>query len=548
MRALAYVTAASLDFAQRHPDEKVRKEHRAFVELMIPVVKGWCTEKRGRALLDRAASLRRHGLHRRDRNRAAVPRRAHHDDLRRHDRDSGARLGRAQADPRHGRDGDASSERRSRPSRKSAAKRATTPAVKAIGEALGAAVRSARRSVAVDRDERDGRSARSVRVRRSLPQACGASSRAAGRWRAPPQIAAEKIAAGDAESEFYRAKLATAAFYATHVLSQSAWLARQIVDGSADVMALTEDTARPRSQERGAGLRPRRADRNGRSTQSFDAAEVEIVVLTLDNPPVNALSFAFSAQLLAAMEAPMTDADVDAIVFTGANGLFSGGADVNDFNAEPPDPDAKTCATSSPRSSASDKTYAAAIDGSALGGGLELALACDYRVATKRSKLGLPEIKLGLLPGAGGTQRLPRLIGAQAALEFALRGKGHTAEARSRTRHARRGRRRRRRRGRDRAARPGGRREAPHLAAPAFLGKGISPQAGPFVASQAHKMVPPEENGGFAAHKLIDAVEAAVELPFAFGLAREGAAIRRIGSFAPVGRAAPHLFRRTRAE
>ena len=89
----------------------------------------------------------------------------------------------------------------------------------------------------------------------------------------------------------------------------------------------------------------------------------------------------------------------------------------------------RACATSSPRSSAATKPFAAAIDGNALGGGLELALACDYRVATKRSKVGLPEIKLGLIPGAGGTQRLPRLIGAQAALDFALRGKNHSAQA-----------------------------------------------------------------------------------------------------------------------
>ena len=78
MRALAYVTAAALDFANKSPDEKVRKEHKAFVELMIPVVKGWCTENVDRPVLHRAADLRRHGLHRRDRHRAAISRRAHH--------------------------------------------------------------------------------------------------------------------------------------------------------------------------------------------------------------------------------------------------------------------------------------------------------------------------------------------------------------------------------------------------------------------------------------------------------------------------------------
>ena len=77
---------------------------------------------------------------------------------------------------------------------------------------------------------------------------------------------------------------------------------------------------------------------------------------------------------------------------------------------------------------ASVKVHVAAIDGNCLGGGFELSLACDYRVATPGAKLGLPEIKLGLLPGAGGTQRLPRLIGARAALEFMLKGSSISAE------------------------------------------------------------------------------------------------------------------------
>jgi 3-hydroxyacyl-CoA dehydrogenase len=276
-------------------------------------------------------------------------------------------------------------------------------------------------------------------------------------------------------------------------------------------------------------------------TQSFDAAAGrKIVVLTLDNPPVNALSFAFSARVLAALETALTDPDVAAIVFAGANGIFSGGADVNDFNA-PPDPGAKSVRDVIAAVERSDKPFAAAIDGSALGGGLELALACDYRVATKRSKLGLPEIKLGLIPGAGGTQRLPRLIGAQAALDFALRGKNHTAQA-----------------ARELGildevvegdavaatiallGRAGGEKRRISRRR-AFLGKEISPQAGPFLTSQAHKMVPPEERGGFAAHKLIDAVEAALELPFAFGLAREARLFEELAR-SPQSAALRHIF------
>jgi 3-hydroxyacyl-CoA dehydrogenase len=245
-------------------------------------------------------------------------------------------------------------------------------------------------------------------------------------------------------------------------------------------------------------------------------------VVTLDNPPVNALSFAYSAELLEAVRAAEADANVRAVVFTGANGLFSGGADVNDFSTEPT-PETKTVRDVIAAVEAGTKTYVAAIDGNALGGGLELSLACDYRIATKASKLGLPEIKLGLLPGAGGTQRLPRLIGAQAALEFMLKGSSNPAEKALKL-------------GvldelvdgdvvdaavalAERALASEPKRRV--SARKAIIGKGITAQAGPFVVSAAHKMVPPEENGGYAAHKLIDAVEAAVELPFAFGIARE---------------------------
>ena len=109
-----------------------------------------------------------------------------------------------------------------------------------------------------------------------------------------------------------------------------------------------------------------------------------------------------------AIEAAHADDSVEAIVFAGANGLFSGGADVNDFNNELP-AGAVTIRDVIGAVELSIKPHIAAIDGVALGGGLELALACDYRIATPRSKLGLPEIKLGLLPGAGGTQRLPQM-------------------------------------------------------------------------------------------------------------------------------------------
>ncbi len=126
-------------------------------------------------------------------------------------------------------------------------------------------------------------------------------------------------------------------------------------------------------------------------------------------------------ELVPLVEAAAADPAVTTVIFTGANGFFSGGADVNDFST-PPAADTKTIRNVIEAVEKSDKTFVAAIDGSALGGGFELALACDYRVATSKSRVGLPEIKLGLLPGAGGTQRLPRLVGANDALQMMLKG------------------------------------------------------------------------------------------------------------------------------
>jgi 3-hydroxyacyl-CoA dehydrogenase len=140
-----------------------------------------------------------------------------------------------------------------------------------------------------------------------------------------------------------------------------------------------------------------------------------IRLITLDNPPVNALSIVLCGQLIGAVEAAESDASVSTVIFSGANRVFSGGADVKDF-------DTLLSAFTSGERPNGTKTYVAAIDGNALGGGFELALASDYRVATPSSRVGLPEIKLGLLPGAGGTQRLPRLIGANDALQFMLKG------------------------------------------------------------------------------------------------------------------------------
>ena len=267
-----------------------------------------------------------------------------------------------------------------------------------------------------------------------------------------------------------------------------------------------------------------------------------IRIITLDNPPVNALSFAYSAELLKAVQAAEADSGIRAVIFAGANGLFSGGADVNDFSTEPT-PETKTIRDVIAAIEAGKKTYVAAIDGTCMGGGLELSLACDYRICTTRSKLGLPEIKLGLLPGAGGTQRLPRLIGAQDALQMMLKGETVRGEDAKKKRIV------------DEVVADNVVDAAIGLASKHVdsapkrrvsemkveLGAGMQAFAVPFVVASAHKMVPPEDNGGFAAHKLIDAVEGAFELPFARGLAREARLFEELVRSAPSA-ALRHVF------
>ncbi|VVM58486.1 3-hydroxyacyl-CoA dehydrogenase NAD-binding domain-containing protein [Pseudomonas fluorescens] len=149
--------------------------------------------------------------------------------------------------------------------------------------------------------------------------------------------------------------------------------------------------------------------------------EGSLALIGLANVPVNALGQALREQLLEACERAAADASVKAIILHGEGAVFSAGADIGEFG--------KAASSAEPglsnllvRLTEIDKPLIAAIGGVALGGGLELALACGYRVAEAGARLGLPEIKLGLLPGAGGTQRLPRLIGAVAALEMVASG------------------------------------------------------------------------------------------------------------------------------
>jgi 3-hydroxyacyl-CoA dehydrogenase len=145
----------------------------------------------------------------------------------------------------------------------------------------------------------------------------------------------------------------------------------------------------------------------------------DVLVVVSNNPPVNALGQAVRAGLKREIEAGLADDGVKAIVMRCDGRTFFAGADITEFGKPPQGPSLPETLDAM---EASDKPVVAAIHGTALGGGCEVALACHYRVAVPSAKLGLPEVKLGLIPGAAGTQRLPRLVGAEAALPLVVGG------------------------------------------------------------------------------------------------------------------------------
>ena len=144
-----------------------------------------------------------------------------------------------------------------------------------------------------------------------------------------------------------------------------------------------------------------------------------VALMTIDNPPVNPLSSGVRQGLHDGLTQALADDAVAAIVLTGAGRAFIAGADISEFGGKSEGPSLGDCLAAMDNSS---KPIVAAINGTAFGGGLEVALCCHYRVIAPSAPVGLPEVKLGLLPGAGGTQRLPRLIGAEKALSFILSG------------------------------------------------------------------------------------------------------------------------------
>ena len=147
----------------------------------------------------------------------------------------------------------------------------------------------------------------------------------------------------------------------------------------------------------------------------------KVAVITMNNPPVNGLGYDNRVGIAQGIAAAQLDANVKAIVVTGSGRAFSGGADINEFGSPraTAEPNLLTLISAL---EASTKPTVAAVHGICMGGGLELALACHYRAAAPGAQVALPEVKIGLIPGAGGTQRLPRVLGVENALNMIVTG------------------------------------------------------------------------------------------------------------------------------
>ncbi|KAL0434041.1 UNVERIFIED_CONTAM: Glyoxysomal fatty acid beta-oxidation multifunctional protein MFP-a [Sesamum latifolium] len=165
----------------------------------------------------------------------------------------------------------------------------------------------------------------------------------------------------------------------------------------------------------------------GRTT--LDVGADGVAIITIINPPVNSLSFDVLNSLKDTCEQALRRDDVKAVVITGAQGKFSGGFDISAFgkiqdkSVQAPKPGFVSLEILNDVVAAAKKPFVAAVDGLALGGGLEVAMACHARISTPHAQLGLPELQLGIIPGFGGTQALPRLVGIAKALEMMLTSK-----------------------------------------------------------------------------------------------------------------------------
>ncbi|XP_066362494.1 glyoxysomal fatty acid beta-oxidation multifunctional protein MFP-a-like [Miscanthus floridulus] len=162
-----------------------------------------------------------------------------------------------------------------------------------------------------------------------------------------------------------------------------------------------------------------------RGTTTMEVRADGVAVITISNPPVNALSLDVIASMQRNYAEALSRNDIKAIVLTGAKGRFCGGFDISAFGNKPKNEKPGSMSIDFLTDIVEDahKPSVAAIDGIALGGGLELAMVCHARISTPSAQLGLPELQLGIIPGMGGTQRLPRLVGLPKALEMMLMSK-----------------------------------------------------------------------------------------------------------------------------
>jgi 3-hydroxyacyl-CoA dehydrogenase len=182
----------------------------------------------------------------------------------------------------------------------------------------------------------------------------------------------------------------------------------------------TSPLARKAASQRNSSSKPRNnfKERSVNEVVKLERHDV-IGIVTVNNPPVNALSAAVRGGILDCVKQAIADPALKAIVLSCAGRTFIAGADITEFGKPPKPPGLHEVLVEMDNS---PKPIVAAIHGTALGGGLEVALTCHFRVAVKDARLGLPEVKLGLLPGAGGTQRLPRAVGPELAVEMIVSG------------------------------------------------------------------------------------------------------------------------------
>ena len=237
-----------------------------------------------------------------------------------------------------------------------------------------------------------------------------------------------------------------------------------------------------------------------------------IAVITIDNPPVNALSQAVREGIVTNLEAAEADADIEAIVIRCAGRTFIAGADIKEFGKPPLEPYLPDVVS---RIEACEKPVIAAIHGTSLGGGFETAMGCHYRIADPSAAVGLPEVNLGLLPGATGTQRLPRLVGAETALDMMLSGKPVKAPAALEA-------------GAIDEVAEGDLGEAAVAFAEACVAKGprrirdmAMPETDPGVFAATRKRIAPRTRGLVSPEKIVRAVEIATETDFDAGCAAE---------------------------